>query len=172
MLPDPSFHETVNPFNLYLARKTSMAHLVALLVFSIIALSNLSVSPVLGQALPTGERFSLVLPGDPFRWEEALNELGQKGWDAIMAQQPAMGGLILHFVIFTRTPAIKVVDYKVVVAEFYATGDATTLETARSQLATQANAYGRNGWTLLQALTGQHAGGKSYIALLLKKPIY
>jgi hypothetical protein len=78
----------------------------------------------------------------------------------------------MHFVIFTRTPAIKTVDYKVTVAEFFATGDVSSLESARNQLVTQANSYGRNGWTLLQAMTGQHPGGKSFIALLLKKPIY
>lgn len=83
-----------------------------------------------------------------------------------------VGGLILHFVIFSRTPIIKAVDYKVVVAEFFATGDVSSLESARSQLVIQSNGYGRNGWTLLQALTGQHPGGKSFIALLLKKPIY
>lgn len=149
-----------------------MAHLLALVVLSVLALSSASVAPVLGQVPSTGERFSLVLPADPFKWEECLNELGQRGWDAIMAQQPGAGGLVVHFVIFSRTPAIKAVDYKVVAAEFYATGDASSLENARTQLATQANAYGRSGWTLLQALTGQHPAGKSFIALLLKKPIY
>ena len=149
-----------------------MAHLLALLVVSIITLSSVSVSPVLGQVPPTGERFGIVLSGDPFKWEGELNEQGQKGWDAILAQQPGSGGLILHFVLFTRTPTIRAVDYKVVVAEFFATGDVTSLESARSQLVIQANAYGRNGWTLLQALTGQHPGGKSFITLLLKKPIY
>jgi len=149
-----------------------VARLLALLVLSIIALSSVSVSPVLAQMPPTGERFGIVLPGDPFKWEEALNEQGQKGWDAILVQQPGIGGLIMHFVIFTRTPAIKTVDYKVTVAEFFATGDVSSLESARNQLVTQANSYGRNGWTLLQAMTGQHPGGKSFIALLLKKPIY
>ena len=149
-----------------------MAHLLALLVVSIITLSSVSVSPVLGQVPPTGERFGIVLSGDPFKWEGELNEQGQKGWDAILAQQPGSGGLILHFVLFTTTPTIRAVDYKVVVAEFFATGDVTSLESARSQLVIQANAYGRNGWTLLQALTGQHPGGKSFITLLLKKPIY
>lgn len=149
-----------------------MARLLALLVISIIAFSSVSVSPVLGQVPPTGERFGIVLSGDPFKWEGELNEQGQKGWDAILAQQPGSGGLILHFVIFPRTTTIKVVEYKVVVAEFFATGDITSLESARNQLVTQANTYGRNGWTLLQALTGQHLGGKSFIALLLKKPIY
>jgi hypothetical protein len=149
-----------------------MAHLFAWLVISIIALSSVSVSPVLGQVPPTGERFSIVLSGDPFKWEGELNEQGQKGWDATLTQQPVAGGLILHVVFFSRTPTIKAVDYKVVVAEFFATGDVTSLESARSQLVTQANTYGRNGWTLLQALTGQHPGGKSFIALLLKKPTY
>ena len=149
-----------------------MAQLLALLVISIFAFSSVSVSPVLGQMPPTGEGFGIVLSGDPFRWEGELNEQGQKGWDAILAQQPGSGGLILHFVLFSRTPTIKAVDYKVVVAEFYPTGDVTSLESARSQLVTQANAYGRNGWTLLQALTGQHPGGKLFIALLLRKPIY
>lgn len=149
-----------------------MAHLLAFLIISIIALSSVSVPPVLGQVPPTGERFGIVLSGDPFKWEAELNEQGQKGWDAILAQQPGSGGLILHFVIFSKTPTIRVVDYKVVVAEFSATGDVSMLETARSQLATQSNSYARNGWTLLQALTGQHPGGKSFIALLLKKPIY
>jgi hypothetical protein len=140
--------------------------LVALTVLSIVL-------PVLvwSQVLPPGERFSLVLSGDPFRWEQNLNEVGQKGWDAVMAQQPAVSGLVLHFVIFTRTPAVKSVDYKVVVAEFATQGDASSREIARGQLEMQANAYGRNGWALLQALTGQHAGGKSFIALILKKPI-
>lgn len=140
--------------------------LVALTVLSIVL-------PVLvwSQVLPPGERFGLVLSGDPFRWEQNLNEVGQKGWDAVMAQQPAVSGLVLHFVIFTRTPAVKSVDYKVVVAEFPTQGDASSREITRGQLEMQANAYGRNGWTLLQALTGQHAGGKSFIALILKKPI-
>ena len=131
------------------------------------------VAPALvwSQVPPGGERFSLVLSGDPFKWEQSLNEAGQKGWDALMAQQPAVSGLVLHFVIFTRTPAIKSVDYKVIVAEFSAEGDASSREIARSQLEMQANAYGRNGWALLQALTGQHAGGKPFIALVLKKPI-
>ncbi len=112
-----------------------------------------------------------MLSDDPFKWEQELNDLGQKGWDALLAQQPGMGGLILHFVIFTKTPGVRVVDYKIVVAEFSTGGDPSALEIARSQLQIQANAYGRNGWTLLQALTGQHSGGKSYVALLLKKPI-
>jgi hypothetical protein len=149
-----------------------MVRLLTRLVIFIIALSNFPLSAALGQVPPTGERFSIVLSGDPFKWEQDLNELGQKGWDAIMAQQPGMGGLILHFVIFTRTPAVKAVDYKVVVAEFTAGGDPSALEIARGQLEIQANAYGRNGWTLLQALTGQHPGSKSFIALLLKKPLY
>ena len=149
-----------------------MAHLLARLVILIFALSTFSLSAALGQVPLAGERFSIVLQGDPFKWEQDLNELGQKGWDAIMAQQPGMGGLILHFVIFTRTPAVRAVDYKVVVAEFSAGGDPSALEIARGQLEIQANAYGRNGWTLLQALTGQHPGGKFFIALLLKKPLY
>ena len=149
-----------------------MARLLTRLVLSIIALSNFPLSAALGQMPPAGERFSIVLPGDPFKWEQDLNELGQKGWDAFLAQQPGMGGLILHFVIFTRTPAIRAVDYKVVVAEFSAGGDPSALEVARGQLEIQANGYGRNGWTLLQALTGQHPGGKSFIALILKKPLY
>ena len=149
-----------------------MVRLLAALVISILVLSNFPLSAALGQVPPTGERFSIVLPGDPFKWEQDLNELGQKGWDAIMAQQPGMGGLILHFVIFIRTPAVRAVDYKVVVAEFSAGGDPSALEIARGQLEIQSNAYGRNGWTLLQALTGQHPGGKSFIALLLKKPLY
>ena len=126
---------------------------------------------VWSQVPPTGEPFSLVLSGDPFKWEQSLNEAGQKGWDALMAQQPAVGGLALHFVIFTRTPASKSVDYKVVVAEFPAEGDVSSKEIARSQLEVQANAYGRNGWAMLQALTGHHTGGKPFIALILKKPI-
>lgn len=138
----------------------------------LVVLSNVLSSVALSQVLPPGERFSIVLSGDPFKWEQNLNELGQKGWDALMAQQPSVSGLILHFVIFTRTPAIKSVDYKVVVAEFPAEGDASSREIARSQLEIQANAYGRNGWTLLQALTGQYAGGRSFIALILKKPSY
>lgn len=149
-----------------------MAGLLARLVVLIIALSGFSLSAALGQVPSTGERFSIVLSGDPFKWEQDLNELGQKGWDAFMAQQPAMGGLILHLVMFTKSPAVRAVDYKVVVAEFSAGGDPSALEIARGQLEIQGNAYGRNGWTLLQALTGQHPGGKSFIALLLKRPHY
>lgn len=126
---------------------------------------------VWSQVPPTGERFSLVLSGDPFKWEQSLNEAGQKGWDALMAQQPAVSGLVVHFVIFTRTPAVKSVDYKVIVAEFPKEGDVSSREIVRGQLEVQANAYGRNGWALLQALTGQQAGGKPFIALILKKPI-
>lgn len=149
-----------------------MIRLLAAMVISAIVLSNLPLPAALGQVLPSGERFSLVLPRDPFKWEAELNDLGQKGWDAIMAQQPGVGGLILHFVIFTRTPGVKAVDYKVVVAEFLTGGDPYTLDSARGQLELQANGYGRNGWTLLQALTNQHPNGKSYIALILKKPLY
>jgi hypothetical protein len=149
-----------------------MIRLFAALVISTIVLSSFPSPAALGQVLPPGERYSLVLPRDPFRWETELNDLGQKGWDAIMAQQPGVGGLILHFVIFTKTPGAKVVDYKVVVAEFPTGGDPSALDPARGQLEIQANGYGRNGWTLLQALTGQHSGGKSYIALILKKPLY
>jgi hypothetical protein len=138
---------------------------------ALIVLSIVLPALVWSQVPPTGERFSLVLSGDPFKWEQSLNEVGQKGWDALLAQQPAVSGLVLHFVIFTRTPAIKSVDYKVIVAEFPVEGDASSREIARSQLEVQANAYGRNGWAVLQALTGQHAGGKPFIALILKKPV-
>ena len=126
---------------------------------------------VWSQVPSVGERYSLVLSGDPFKWEQNLNEAGEKGWDALMAQQPAVHGLVLHFVLFARTPAIKSVDYKVIVAEFMAEGDVSSRELARSHLEVQANAYGRNGWAVLQALTGQHTGGKPFIALILKKPI-
>lgn len=148
-----------------------MARTIAWSLAALILLSFTFPALVWSQVPPTGERFSLVLSGDPFKWEQGLNEAGQKGWDAVMAQQPAVSGLVLHFVIFTRTPAIKSVDYKVVVAEFPSEGDVSSREIARSQLEVQANAYGRNGWALLQALTGQHAGGKPFIALILKKPI-
>lgn len=148
-----------------------MAHKFSQCLIILVVLSSLLPSAALSQVPPPGERFGVVLSGDPFKWEQNLNELGQKGWDAVMAQQPGVSGLVLHFVIFTRTPAIKSVEYKVVVAEFPAEGDASTREIARSQLEIQANAYGRNGWILLQALTGQHAGGNSFIALILKKPI-
>jgi len=153
-----------------------MVRLLTRLVILIIAVSNFSSSAALGQVptqVPTtAERFSFVLPGDPFKWEQELNELGQKGWEAIIAQQPGLGGLTLHFVIFMRTPAVRAVDYKVVVAEFPAGGDPSALEIARGQLEIQGNAYGRNGWTMLQALTGKHPGGKFFIALLLKRPLY
>jgi hypothetical protein len=151
-----------------------MIRLLAAVVVSAIVLSNFPLPAALGQGLvlPTGERFSLVLPRDPFKWEPELNDLGQKGWDAIMAQQPGVGGLILHFVIFTKTPGVRAVDYKVVVAEFPTGGDPSALDSARGQLEIQANGYGRNGWTLLQALTNQHPSGKSYIALILKKPLF
>jgi hypothetical protein len=145
----------------------NIARPLAILIFLFIVLPTM----VWPQVPPGGERFGLVLSGDPFKWEQSLNEAGQKGWDALMAQQPAVSGLVLHFVIFTRTPAIKSVDYKVIVAEFPAEGDVSSREIARTQLEVQANAYGRNGWALLQALTGQHAGGKPFIALILKKPI-
>ena len=152
-----------------------MAHKFSQCLTILVVLSSLLPSAALSQVPlqvpPPGERFGIVLSGDPFKWEQNLNELGQKGWDAVMAQQPGVSGLILHFVIFTRTPAIKSVEYKVVVAEFPKEGNASTREVARSQLEIQANAYGRNGWILLQALTGQHPGGNSFIALILKKPI-
>jgi hypothetical protein len=127
---------------------------------------------VQGQGLPAGERFSIVLSGDPFKREEELNEQGHKDWEAIMAQQPAIGRLNLHFVLFTRTPRVKAVDYKVAVAECLAEGDLSLLGNVRGQLALQANEYRRNGWTLLQELTGQRPEGKSFFALLLKRPIY
>ena len=148
-----------------------IASVLSRLLILLLVSSCVMTSVAFGQMLPPGERFSLVLSGDPFKWEDDLNELGQRGWDAVMAQQPAMSGLILHFVIFVRTPAIKSVDYKVVVAEFPTESDPLTLARARSLLETQANAYGRSGWTLLQALTGQQSGAKSYIALILKKPL-
>jgi len=149
-----------------------MVNHLARLLFVLVVLSTVLPAVALSQVLPPpGERYTLVLSGDPFKWEQSLNELGQKGWEALMAQQPSVGGLILHFVIFTRTPAVRTVDYKVVVAEFSVEGDASSREIARSQLEIQANAYGRNGWILLQALTGQHGAGKSFIALILKKPI-
>ena len=135
-------------------------------------LSIMAPGLVWAQVPPTGERFSLVLSGNPFKWEQSLNEVGQKGWDALLAQQPFVSGLTLHFVIFVRPQAIKSVDYKVVVAEFPAEGDVSSREITRSQLEAQANAYGREGWAVLQALTGQQPGGKSFIALILKKPIY
>jgi hypothetical protein len=110
-----------------------------------------------------------VLPGDPFKWEQTLNELGQRGWDAILAQQPVAGNLTLHVVLMVRTPAIKSVDYKVVVAEFPATADSYLVESTRVQLEVQANAYAKNGWYLLQALTGTHGSGKAFIALVNKR---
>jgi hypothetical protein len=146
------------------------ARLLVIALVLVVTLSSVALSQV-PPLPPPGERFGVVLSGDPFRWEQSLNELGQKGWDAVMAQQPGVSGLILHLVIFTRTPAVKSVDYKVVVAEFPVEGDASSREIARNQLEIQANAYGRSGWILLQALTGQHAAGKSFIALILKKPV-
>lgn len=148
-----------------------MASTIARALAALVVLSFVLPALVWSQVPPTGERFSLVLSGDPFKWEQSLNEVGQKGWDALLAQQPAVSGLVLHFVIFTKTPAIKNVDYKVIVAEFPVEGDLSSKEIARSQLEVQANAYGRNGWAVLQALTGQHAGGKPFIALILKKPV-
>lgn len=123
----------------------------------------------LGQWPPTGERYSLVLPGDPFKWEQTLNELGQRGWDILMAQQPGSGNLVLHVVLMIRTPAVKAVDYKVVVAEFPSTADTYLVENTRLQIEMQANAYAKNGWHLQQALTGSHGSGKSFIALIHKK---
>ena len=40
-----------------------------------------TVSPTMGwsQTPPGGERFSLVLSGDPVKWEQSLNEVGSKG---------------------------------------------------------------------------------------------
>ena len=118
---------------------------------------------------PVGERYSLVLPGDPFKWEQVLNEMGQRGWDAFMAQQPASGNLILHVVLMVRTPTSKAIDYKVVVAEFPTAADPYLVESTRLQLEVQANAYSKNGWHLLQTLTGAHGSGKSFIALIHKK---
>jgi len=88
-----------------------------------------------------------------------------------MAQQRVVSGLVLHFVIFTRTPTLKSVDYKVVVAEFSVERDVCSREIARGQLEVQGNAYGRNGWVLVQAVTGQHTGGKPFITLFLRDPI-
>ena len=119
---------------------------------------------------PTGERYSVVLPGDPFKWEQTLNDLGQRGWDALMAQQPAAGNLTLHVVLMIRNPAIKSVDYKVVVAEFPMTADPYLVESTRLQLEVQANSYSKHGWYLLQALTGMHGNGKAFIALIHKRP--
>jgi hypothetical protein len=140
-----------------------------LIVFMATFACLIPMSPASGQWPPTGERHSVVLPGDPFRWEQTLNELGQRGWDALMAQQPAAGNLTLHIVLMVRNPAVKSVDYKVVVAEFPATADPYLVESTRLQLEVQANAHAKNGWYLLQALTGTHGTGKAFIALIHKK---
>ena len=126
-------------------------------------------SPAIGQWPPTGERYSIVLSGDPFKWEQTLNDLGQKGWDAIVAQQPVAGGLILHVVLMVKNPAIRAVDYKVVVAEFPVSADSYLIESTRLQLEVQANGYTKNGWYLLQALTGMHGSSKAFVALIHKK---
>jgi hypothetical protein len=96
--------------------------------------------------------------------------MGQRGWDAFMAQQPASGNLTLHVVFMLKVPTIRSVDYRVVVAEFPSTADPYLVESTRLQLEVQANAYAKNGWYLLQALTGSHGNGKSFIALIHKKP--
>lgn len=148
-----------------------MAMLRGFVVILCLALCAGSPVTVWAQVPPAGEKFTLVLPGDPFKWDHALNEQGQRGWDALMAQQPMMGGLILHVVLFVKTPGIKAVDYQVVVAEFPTTGDYNLIENARAQIELQANAHGKNGWYLLQALTGTRGVGQSFIALILKKPV-
>jgi len=146
-------------------RWTALISLVTILAWST------ALRPASGQWPPTGERYSFVLPGDPFKWEQTLNEMGQRGWDAFLAQQPASGNLTIYVVLMLRTPAIKSVDYKVVVAEFPMTADPYLVESTRLQLEVQANAYAKSGWHLLQALTGTHGSGKAFIALIHKKPL-
>jgi hypothetical protein len=118
---------------------------------------------------PPGDRFTLVLPSDPFKWEHSLNELGQRGWDGILALQPGMGGLTLHLVTFVKPANVKTVAYKVIVAEFSTKGDASLIEATRLQLEIQGNAYSQNGWQLVQPLTGSHGGDKAFLALIFKK---
>ncbi len=118
---------------------------------------------------PSGERYTLLLPSDPFKWEHSLNELGQRGWDAILALQPAVGGLTLHLVTFVKPANVKTVAYKVIVAEFSTKGDPSVIEATRLQLEIQGNAYSQNGWQLVQPLTGSPGGDRAFLALIFKK---
>jgi hypothetical protein len=111
-----------------------------------------------------------LLPSDPFKWEHSLNELGQRGWDGILALQPAVGGLTLHLVTFIKPANVKTVAYKVIVAEFSTKGDPSLIEATRLQLEIQGNAYSQNGWQLVQPLTGSHGVDKAFLALIFKKP--
>lgn len=122
------------------------------------------------QALPSGERYSLFLPEDPFQWEHNLNELGEKGWDGIMAQQPSLNGLTLHIITFVRPPEARQVLYKVIVGQFSSQADVVTLQTTRQQLEVQANSYSQGGWQMIQPLTGIRRGmDQSFIAFVFKR---
>lgn len=112
----------------------------------------------------------MVLPSDPFKWEHVLNELGQKGWEAVMAMQPSVSNLTLHLVICVRPTAAKPIAYKVVVANFSSKSDSTLIEATRLQLEVQGNSYSQNGWQMVQALTGLHGTDSAFLALIFKKP--
>lgn len=125
---------------------------------------------VLAQLPPTGERYTEILPSDPFKWEHSLNELGQKGWDGVMALQPSMSGLTLHLVVFVKNPNVRTVSYKVIVAEFPTRSDPAMIEATRLQLEIQGNSFSQNGWHMVQPLTGTRGADHAFMALIFKKP--
>ncbi len=112
----------------------------------------------------------LLLSSDPFKWEHALNEIGEKGWDGVMALQPSTSGLTLHLVVFVRAPNARNVTYKVIVAEFPTKSDPAMIEATRLQLEIQGNSFSHNGWQLVQPLTGAYGADHAFMALIFKKP--
>ncbi len=143
-----------------------------LLSLAIVGLLFWPSQSVLAQGVPlsTSDRYTVVLPSDPFKWEHVLNELGQKGWEAVMAMQPSVSNLTLHLVICVRPTAAKPIAYKVVVANFSSKSDSTLIEATRLQLEVQGNSYSQNGWQMVQALTGLHGTDSAFLALIFKKP--
>lgn len=141
-----------------------------LILIGVLYFSSLFPFSVCAQLPPSGERYMLMLSSDPFKWEHALNEIGEKGWDGIMALQPSTNGLTLHLVVFVRTPNVKVVSYRVIVAEFPKRSEPAMIEATRLQLEIQGNSFSQNGWQMVQPLTGAHGADHAFMALIFKKP--
>jgi hypothetical protein len=111
-----------------------------------------------------------ALPIDPSQWQHNLNEWGKQGWDVTAIQQSTMGGLSLYLVTFLR-PAIAVsMQYAVLIAEFPANADSSTLMSVRTQLELQTNENTQAGWQFLQSVTGQRSPDSLFLSLLFKKP--
>lgn len=147
--------------------RVSFPRLILIGVFFLSCLYPLSAYTQLPLA---GERHTLVLPSDPFKWEHALNEIGEKGWEGVMALQPSTSGLTLHLVVFVRNPNVRVVSYRVIVAEFPARSDSGIIEATRLQLEIQGNSFSQNGWQMVQPLTGAYGADHAFMALIFKKP--